>query len=485
MPTQLPADCLNEIFEYLERDKAALHSCLLVNRLWCEISVRILWKNIWIPVGYEHRMRVETSILNTLIGCLPNKSKTHLQEKGILNSTQISKTCLFDYPTFCKVLSIHMIGQMIIDVFKNQKYLAKEIMKMFMTRTSLKKLSYYNNPNTLNLSFVRYPGTKECFTRLSKLTCSSDIKSIFFCKLSQICFNIESLTIEFNGTISNDLKNLISSQNNLKYLSLSQPFFSMTDWSDIIPSLIKHTNTLIKLKIYWEAYNFLNRSKQLSFITKFSILQELVLSFQRNDHFDEINNILQHSIFPHLKILKFPYRYPKVEILIKFLKNNGKNLKEFFINYTLPILPADDLLNLRISKCCPNLRLLSTLFKKVESLKLFLNRCQQLECFETHYNYGLSERDILGALAESSPKNFFKLKLLYYSYSQLTPEDLEDFFINWKNRVQQKSFYFTMIGKFNNIDDYYINRLKNDESMKMIEKYKKLGILKKFEIINH
>ena len=44
--SQLPADCLNEIFEYLEEDRVALRSCLLVNQLWCEVSVRILWKNI-------------------------------------------------------------------------------------------------------------------------------------------------------------------------------------------------------------------------------------------------------------------------------------------------------------------------------------------------------------------------------------------------------------------------------------------------------
>jgi len=41
MSCQLPADCLNEIFECLE-DKATLRSCLLVNRHWCEVSVQIL-----------------------------------------------------------------------------------------------------------------------------------------------------------------------------------------------------------------------------------------------------------------------------------------------------------------------------------------------------------------------------------------------------------------------------------------------------------
>ena len=56
--SQLPSDCLNEIFEYLKDDKVTLRSCLLVNRLWCEVSVRILWKSI--------------RNYNTLIACLPN-----------------------------------------------------------------------------------------------------------------------------------------------------------------------------------------------------------------------------------------------------------------------------------------------------------------------------------------------------------------------------------------------------------------------------
>src|SRR6266496_4527565 len=123
---QLPAECLNEIFEYLEKDKFALHSCLLVNRLWCEVSVRILWRNIWIvdSFGY-HRLKIQTSILNTLIASLPNESKKILHEKGVLNSAQISNTSLFDYASFCRVLSISEIGQMIINVFKSQTYLTK------------------------------------------------------------------------------------------------------------------------------------------------------------------------------------------------------------------------------------------------------------------------------------------------------------------------------------------------------------------------
>lgn len=35
--TTLPIDCLHEIFEYLGKDITTLRSCLLVNRILCEI----------------------------------------------------------------------------------------------------------------------------------------------------------------------------------------------------------------------------------------------------------------------------------------------------------------------------------------------------------------------------------------------------------------------------------------------------------------
>src|SRR3954469_6309273 len=105
MPCQLPADCLNEIFDYLEDDKVTLHSCLLVNRLWCKISVRILWRNVWsfrYTVAEPFQSVVSSQILITLIACLPNESKDLLYkyEKNFL--TPISKTPLFNYVSFCK-----------------------------------------------------------------------------------------------------------------------------------------------------------------------------------------------------------------------------------------------------------------------------------------------------------------------------------------------------------------------------------------------
>src|ERR1041384_4125196 len=92
---RLSIDCLDEIFEYLESDKVTLHSCLLVNRHWCEIAVRILWKSVW---NYD-----------TLIACLPNGSKEILYKNGIITSNSTSKHPLFNYVAFIRNLEIDNI----------------------------------------------------------------------------------------------------------------------------------------------------------------------------------------------------------------------------------------------------------------------------------------------------------------------------------------------------------------------------------------
>ena len=96
MPQRLPVECLNEVFEYLEEDKVALHSCLLVNRLWCEISVRILWRDIWSfndTVTLEDQLNLLlqiNKIISTLVACLPNESKDLLYKNGIFITIPIS-----------------------------------------------------------------------------------------------------------------------------------------------------------------------------------------------------------------------------------------------------------------------------------------------------------------------------------------------------------------------------------------------------------
>ncbi len=106
MSCQLPADCLNDIFECLE-DQATLRSCLLVNRLWCEVSAQILWTNI--------------QTYYTLITCFPIESKEILRENEIIISIPNSKPPLFNYVAFIKSLQIVEIVKRIKDFLVNHQ----------------------------------------------------------------------------------------------------------------------------------------------------------------------------------------------------------------------------------------------------------------------------------------------------------------------------------------------------------------------------
>src|SRR2546430_10655550 len=115
--SQLPADCLNEIFEYLEDYPFTSYSCILVNRFWCEVSVRIFWRN---AENYS------ISNFSTLIACLPNESKEILKENGIIISTLTSKSPIFNYASFCKDLSINRVCYMIEKLLKNKQSISPQ-----------------------------------------------------------------------------------------------------------------------------------------------------------------------------------------------------------------------------------------------------------------------------------------------------------------------------------------------------------------------
>src|SRR6185295_8651939 len=92
------------------------------------------------------------AILSTLIACLPSESKELLHENGIFITTPSSKPSLFNYASFCKVLSINEISQMVANEFKNSnpaitsyrnRLMLEELVKLFMNQiSSLKKLTY-------------------------------------------------------------------------------------------------------------------------------------------------------------------------------------------------------------------------------------------------------------------------------------------------------------------------------------------------------
>ncbi len=272
-------------------------------------------------------------------------------------------------------------------------------------------------------------------------------------QLSQICHNIQTLSINLHSDVSNGIKDLIFSQNSLKSLGL---VYKNKYVKDIIPVLSKHHNTLTKLHIHIIDENMYTI---FSFISSFRNLQELVIFSTY------IPDELQHMIFPNLQVFRFIDNCDvSTKILIKFLENNGRTLTDLCIDGY-----ADKSLNLSIIQCCPNLKNLFIIIEKneLDILKSIFDGCQYLESIKTWCGgHFINEKEMLGVIAKYSPKNFYKLKINNYRPSQLLPEELESFFIGWGKRTSQKSLTLITTTRSN---------------ITIIEKYKKLGIVKEFK----
>src|SRR5687767_9335537 len=100
--SKLNKDILFLLFEELQNDSKSLFSCLLVNKLWCETVIPILWRDPW---RYEDNINYikNNSLYRIITLSLPNDIKEFLTNQGIPISHQLLS---FDYLSFCKSINV-------------------------------------------------------------------------------------------------------------------------------------------------------------------------------------------------------------------------------------------------------------------------------------------------------------------------------------------------------------------------------------------
>ncbi|PKB98975.1 hypothetical protein RhiirA5_430490 [Rhizophagus irregularis] len=266
-----------------------------------------------------------------------------------------------------------------------------------------------------------------CETSVIQIILISKIpKIILYPKIKDCLKNLSEFQYHI---ISNELTDLISAQKNLKYFCLTQ--HRKYEDKNFTSSI---TNNLIGLNLY--DVNYIS----LSFITNFQTYKNIC---------------------------------SKCKSLIKFLENNGKSLKEFYLSEDHVRCHNYNSLNLAIANFCLNIRKLFVGFKhdnELESLKTVLNRSS------------LSEKEALEAVVKYS-QNIHEIILYPTSdvISKLLQEELEAFFVSWINRITQKSLSLAIVT--NNDHDCIIHSLdKCDKNMEIINEYIKLGVIKNFKI---
>ncbi|RIA86053.1 hypothetical protein C1645_829882 [Glomus cerebriforme] len=104
------------------------------------------WHGVSLLSKKEKCLEIWKFKFRTLIACLPNSSKEILHKNGIIISPPTSKPPMFNYATFCKVLSINQVHYMLELLLKNQQptltendtlILSQEIFKHYLVKLIL------------------------------------------------------------------------------------------------------------------------------------------------------------------------------------------------------------------------------------------------------------------------------------------------------------------------------------------------------------
>src|SRR4051794_13720841 len=221
---KLNVDCLILIFNELQTEKKPLHSCLLVNKEWCNVAVPILWKKCsWCNKG-----RSEKKLFNIILSCLPSTSKKYLSDNKItLPSTILLNPSLFSYISFCEFPSaetIHKIIGMVFEqeinrgIYDKRHFLEQEIYKLFINQCKNIKELQWRTSQPLS----SFAGATTCFSQLHCLCINLNyINSNALYEMSRICINLNELNIYNYSQDLPGLISLIDAQRNLNSMIIN------------------------------------------------------------------------------------------------------------------------------------------------------------------------------------------------------------------------------------------------------------------------
>src|SRR5438045_6860931 len=108
--SKLNKDILFLIFEELH-DSKSLFSCLMVNKLWCETVIPILWRNPWCyDINYSNKSYLFVIIASYLFH---DHTKEFLTRQGIQLPSILHQSHLFDYLSLCRSINVNVINNVI------------------------------------------------------------------------------------------------------------------------------------------------------------------------------------------------------------------------------------------------------------------------------------------------------------------------------------------------------------------------------------
>ncbi|KAF0471082.1 hypothetical protein F8M41_025270 [Gigaspora margarita] len=527
MTFQTNMDCIHEVLKFLRHDTESLHSCLLVNRLWCELSVPILWKDPWarffnMPFS-KPSFTQPTSLINTYISSLPRESILKLEKNGF-NVSSISSSTTFNYPMYLRCLDLEFLYWLVMKWVQNKSKPGFRPLKRVVRRFKKfrKKL---NNNNSNNLDSTSMPPQDKI-----RLVCS-ELLTLFLKESPKIyILRINDYSkVDVFGQLGEALANLNPKNNCLSSLKglecrdkpVMDNIFEMlslltTDISQILIMGNYNTKTLANLirsqkklekvcfenfhnmspQDYWESGVGYELSKKAHFITSLHLLNSCSLLAKLSDFVNlqeltlqciheqscEYTDSLTSANIPILRdIAKLKFRC-KHEYSLEYLSNlidksNGK-LRKITIEGSRIKDRRYDLLMSTIANKCPNLKSCSIPISRIDpQIDRLLESCEQLKDLK------------LCAVLDTSDND--NNDILLYQLLNCTPTRLRRLdFVDWKFSISAWELFLKTQSRtlLQRICYYWNDNSKiaspSDEFLKACQQNKRDGILATYKGID-
>ncbi|RIA80994.1 hypothetical protein C1645_837727 [Glomus cerebriforme] len=380
----------NEIIQHFRGDFSTLYSCILINRLWCRLTIPLLWENPFSnPNQNFHFIEIYLHYLN-------DDDKTKFNNHEIKINDFYSSDTLFNYPSFIKCLSTYEIVNSILIWFNSKfnssiyKKFKSDLTTLQLIYNSLFKIFIDNEANlfTFEIRIINCR-TLDCFNCTFELILQNP---------NFIC-NIKNLKVRINGEIINITKiglflSLLSSNCD----SISTIHFKFIEINGIgkFSSLIYNSQrNLKKITLQSRGFPLYHSLLSLKNSNCSNTLKTLIFH-----HINFKNIIVLKEVFDHLNVLESIHIIDCYFINSEFIQqiiniNKPFKLRSLFINqmYEIEIKPFQLLIQ-KSNDYLENFGFRSTIrdefkFQLLEQIKKFCSKIKFLEL------YGLCENQCI------------------------------------------------------------------------------------------
>ncbi|GBB88219.1 hypothetical protein RclHR1_14770003 [Rhizophagus clarus] len=461
-----------EIIKYFKDDFSTLHSCILVNRLWCRLAIPLLWENPFsIPTGNYNFIEIYLYNLN-------GDLKTKLNEYKI-NDDLSSTNTLFNYPSFIKYLntwriitSIEKWSEDIVRTLKPEYRYSLGDLGMVSNFRRLIQMSLFKIfiENEVNLHTLDV----EVFTFFNYNSYYDDIIELFL-QNPNFIHNVKNLKLYIGGSsgftyhndndeytlINNRILQMINLHQNLKKVLLSynnfplyQPLLLSKDYN-----CSNTLNTIIFYRVNFKGINYLNK-----IFEQLNVLESVHIVYCSSLDASLIQQIINLTKPFKLKSLFISGRSHVDESLLLLLQKSGHYLENFGCGYGIGYgLSLKQLLE-SIIKYCKNIKLFDSCKFENQIVHLVFNLIENIK-----QNLNYLSINVFNDI-QISNNNIECSSILLQSLGQALPSKLE--YLNLSLHIKTSDFEIFLENSHNTfIKKLLINNIEGQDILPYVKEY--------------